>query len=62
MKTKSKNVQVFTKGDSEYCEVNAELANIHYKEGVLFLKTKEEDGSVWEHHFPLWYVRMVRIS
>lgn len=58
---KRRNIQLFTMGESEFCEINAELVNYTIREGCIELTTKEE-GSTWFHIFPLHNVAMVRIS
>ncbi len=62
---KKRHIQVFI-GDhrDNNCEVNAELVQFTENESgtVIHIVTKEEDGTLWEHFFPLHNVSMVRIS
>ena len=59
-----KIVQLFTVRPEKYddnCEVNAELIGYSLGNGCLELNTKDEDGGLWEHVFPLHNVAMMRI-
>ncbi len=61
---RNRNIQIFTKGNSEYCEVNAELVEFNENRTgtAIHVITKEEDGSIWEYFFPLHNIQMVRIT
>jgi len=63
-KTKRKFIQVFIMpSEQDNCEVSAEL--VQFNETVsgraFHVVTREEDGTIYEHFFPLHNISMVRI-
>jgi hypothetical protein len=59
---KTKHIQVFTKDDDTFCEIDAELVSIKYDiPQIVKITDKDEYNNITTHYFPLSRIRMIRI-